>query len=110
MDGMTSMKMTAKEAKEYASPSTAVADAPQFPYGLRVELNNDSLDKLAMKDMPKIGDRFTMTCTVEACGCASYTERDGDENRSLSLQITDMALVPMAAKKSAADAIYPTKS
>lgn len=98
--------MTAKEAKEYASPSTAVADAPQYPYGLRIELNNESLDKLDVGDMPTIGDRFTVTCTVEVCGCSSHTERDGDENRSLSLQITKMAMVPVATQKSTAEKLY----
>lgn len=102
---LTNMKMSAQEAKEYAQPTVA-ANAPEYPWGLSIELNRDALAKLGIEKLPELGASMELMAKVEVCGASGYKEQDGDKNLSLRLQITDMAIEAAAPESSAADKLY----
>lgn len=106
---MKNLKMSAEEAKEYSggiAPSTG--NLPLYPYGTRIELNSAMLEKLGITDLPKLGTKMRIEAMVEVCSGNQYQEQDGDANRSVGLQITDMEL--SAEKKSnPAKALYGEK-
>lgn len=99
-DTLTPMALTAKEAKETNSPiAMSGKNAPRFDWGLTFQLNTRSLEKLKMTDLPKVGS-YVM---VEAYCCVqsvSESEQvDGDQNRSVSLQIESLQVTPAKGKR-----------
>ncbi|MDY7802811.1 hypothetical protein U0E23_10065 [Burkholderia stagnalis] len=93
---LTSMKLTAAEAKAEAAEGTADAapeDQPAYSYGLTIYLDDETLAKLGMTTLPDVGTPLMMMARVEVCNKAQYENQKGTD-KSLSLQITDMALAP----------------
>lgn len=86
---LKNMKMTPKEAKEQYEPKSL--DSPQYPYGLCLNLDNDSLEKLGIP-IPAVGQELSLTAKVEVTSVSQYDSKNGHKNSSISLQITDMAL------------------
>lgn len=100
---MINMKMTSEEQMGYAM-STSIADQPAYPYGLRIDLNDAVVDKLGIKELPKVGDTMLITARVKVVSASESEEADGDTNKCMGLQITDMELgadksEPVPAKK-----------
>lgn len=92
---MVSMKMSAREAQEYASVSSSAGDAPMYPYGLTVCLNSESMKKLGLdKAMPSVGVKMMLMATVEVTSVRQEKEQDGDARTSTDLQIVEMELMP----------------
>lgn len=98
---LTNMKQSASEVKAELSP--APSKEPRYPYGLRLQLDKDVLEKLGWKDLPKAG----AGCTIEAIGkVTSVRTSDGANysSASVEIQITDLAI--SATRKSAAETLY----
>ena len=93
---LTNMKMDKKEMKDTMGP-TAVGSSPkgpQYPWGLGVTLENESLKKMDIKLSDyKVGDVVEL---YAQCKITRLSEnmREGEKNpnRSMELQITDMCL------------------
>lgn len=66
-------------------------DAPEYPYGLRICLDSESLDKLGVTELPAVGTTMTLMARVEVVSVSQHESGDG-KNRDVSLQITDMEL------------------
>lgn len=98
---MINMKMTKKEAKEYTSPSPE--NAPAYPYGLSLYLNDETLKKLGYETAPAAGTELTLIAKVTVTSCGMNQQQDGDQEIRCDLQITDMELSGPAAD---ATAIY----
>jgi hypothetical protein len=80
--------------------------APEFPYGLRIDLDNDSLKKLGIESLPEVGKSMMLHARV-VVNSVSENESSGQEKRkSVGLQITDMALGSEGEKRDAAQVIY----
>lgn len=89
---MISMKLTPAEAKsETMLGDPEPSDLPEYPYGLTVCLDKDSLDKLGITELPPVGTRMQLTTLVEVCSVSQYQNQSGTDS-NLSLQITDMEL------------------
>lgn len=100
------MKMISMEnVKEENSPMalTSSSDKPKYPYGLSINLCDDVLKALGMKNLPNVGQSLKMECVVEVCSVSQYENQDGAEV-SLSLQITEMALEQ--PKKASKEVLY----
>lgn len=102
MAKLVDMKMTKAERKENAPKPCSVDEGPVYPWGLRLDLNNDTLKKLGMKDLPKVGTYMTVTARACVIGVRS-SERENHEDRSIELQIEKLAVEREA--KSAVDAV-----
>ena len=90
---LVSMKNTKKDKKKSSMMSPCSGSSSEdYPYGLRLILNNESLDKLDMDDMPTVGDTFDVTAKAEVTS-TSENSSDGERRRSMDLQITKMRLV-----------------
>lgn len=72
---------------------TAETEGPEYPYGLRLDLNKESLEKLGKSANDfKMDDEMEMTCRVKVCGMSSSSYSDGDSYESVDLQIVSMEL------------------
>lgn len=94
---MVSLKLTQKEAKKRDEPPT-LADRPKFPFGSQIHLENEVLDKLGMKTLPKVGATMEIMAKVEVTSVHSSERAGGGKDRSVGLQITDLG-VSKASRK-----------
>lgn len=90
MNTLISMELSPAEAKEETSPAY---EAPKYPWGLCIDLNEDALKKLGIDKLPDVGSTMSIVAKAEVQS-ASESQYQGDEAKrmSLSLQITDMAV------------------
>ncbi len=86
---MVSMKRTPKEIKE---EETVEWTPPEYPYGLELRLGNDEMEKLGMNGIPEVGAKVNVSGAGEITG-AHMSKRAGEpDHRSMTIQITDMAV------------------
>jgi hypothetical protein len=71
---------------------TLMGDQPDYPYGLRISLEDQGLTALGVNDLPKIGADFMITARVKVCGASENPSEAAGQGRRLELQITDLEL------------------
>jgi len=84
---LVNMKMSAEETKEY---SGAEMEAPQYSYGLSIDLDDDALEKLGITALPKVGAEMMVTAKCVVKSVSSNQMQGGDAESRVCLQITDM--------------------
>jgi len=105
MTSLINMQQSAEEAKEYTEPS--VADAPKYPWGLCITLNDDSLEKLNVTTLPAVETVVTIVAKATVSRISEDQTQGGETRRSMDLQITDMQLGGVADLAGrAADSLY----
>ncbi|HHU2814409.1 hypothetical protein N3K64_04825 [Escherichia coli] len=90
----------------YQDESGETKTRDDYPWGLRLNLDNDTLKKLGVS-MPAVGTEIMIT--ARAVVKATSTREDGNEKyQNADVQITDMSMDPAQAEqqKSAADTLY----
>lgn len=103
MPTLKSMKRSQQEIQEKESALTSPDEDP-YPWGLRLQLDKDSLEKLGLT-LPQVGEK------VEIAALANVTEVRSEESvefgseRSVSLQITDLGVAP--AQTDPGEKLYP---
>lgn len=102
---MVNMKVSPEEAKEEYSDS-AMADAPEYPYGLCISLDDEALKKLGISELPQIGQVMSLAARVEVKSASGYKTMKGDIENRVELQITDMQLGSELAHSDPANKLY----
>lgn len=102
---LVSMKQSAEEAKEQ-SACCEPGDAPQFPYGLELSLDEEALAKLGITAPPAVGTTMMITAKVVVTRASSYQTQGNDPESSSAWQITDMEC--SSTGSTAAAALYPS--
>lgn len=91
MATLINMENTPQEAKAQVG-LTPESDAPKYPWGLEISLNDDSLDKLGIETLPAVGTAVTIVAKATVSSTSERaTESDG-ACASMCLQITEMQL------------------
>jgi len=105
---LVSMKISAAEREKRDAASTMAADAPAYPYGLSLQLEDATLRKLDVKATDyKVGDTLALVAKVEVTSISSHESKGGWSNDSVGLQITDLCVEDEGANVSdAAKALY----
>lgn len=89
---LVSLELTKAERKKEAEPLSApMAERPLYPYGTSLYLNDETLAKLGIDEMPAVGTTFMIEAVVKVTG-TSEREYEGGSHRTLDLQITEMSL------------------
>lgn len=109
---MIDMKNTVK-TKDSSLVSPVEQD--EYPYGLRIRLDNDSLKKLGITELPAIDSEHKLVALVCVVGLTmNESAGEGEPYRSVELQIEQLALAPAKEeddedeRKDPAKAMYPT--
>lgn len=89
---LVSMKNTPAEAKAEVSP--AADGGPEYPYGLRLDLNDDALKKLGITSLPEVGTPLVLQARAQVCSTSAYDSQEGGASRCIGVQITDLAIAP----------------
>ena len=101
---LTNMKLGKKEVEKMTEPSKM--DAPAYPYGLTLRLDNEAIEKLGM-DIPKTGKECYIYAKAKVISTHISDSAGGEKNSSVELQITDMAIEPVEnEKKDTAKKLY----
>ena len=108
---MANLALTKDEAKSEYGVEPSDDSLPKYPYGLTLYLDDDTLKKLGITDLPKVGTSMPATITVMVTGTsqrATQSSKDGEQMHTcVDLQITDMDLT--MPQKTAADVLYGSK-
>jgi len=110
---MQSMKRTKKEKKEAegSEPVATGGDIDPYPYGLSINLEKESMDKLGLdiNDF-QIGGRVELSCMAEVTSLNQSVSKNNDRS-SISLQITDIGMGKCQSKnpKNLKDAVKSLK-
>jgi hypothetical protein len=105
---LTSMKISKAEREARYSEKSIATEGPMYPYGLSIQLDDESLEKLGIdvKDLA-VGSTMVLVAKVEISSVSSNESTGGPARQSASLQITEMCLEGEGAKASdAAKALY----
>jgi hypothetical protein len=88
---MASMKSSPKNAKKSSEVSPPSPMNEDYPYGLRLELDHDTLKKLGHDSLPQVGTKMALHAKARVKS-ASENSSEGEDSprRSVSLQITHM--------------------
>ena len=79
----------AKESPAMVTP--AAYTKPQYPWGLCITLNESSLDKLDLENMPEPGELIHGQFMAKVVACRQ-SATDEKSSRSIELQIVALAL------------------
>lgn len=101
---MKSMKMEKKQAEQMGD--TVKSDTPEYPYGLKIHLDNECLKRLALEELPEIGEEMMLVAKVQVTD-VHQSERQGEgPYMSVGLQITDMELSEAKEEKDTSSVFY----
>lgn len=101
---LKNMKLTPKDRAE-EKPEMSALNHPVYPYGLCLCLDEDVLEKLGLSVLPTVGDEMMVTAVAKV-ESVSQSDSASGKRRSLSLQITAMALGPKETTASAGAKLY----
>lgn len=101
---LKSMKRAASEEREELVGQT---EAPSYPYGLELHLENDAIDTLELAALPSVGQTMFLQARVSVTSVSEHeSEHSEGKRRSIGLQITDMALGPDGEGPSQAERLF----
>lgn len=91
---LTSMRLSQREQEAKAEPASVVADKPRYPWGLGLHLDDETLEKLGISELPKVGKTLMISARVDVTGAMEQEMEGAGKHRTAQLQITDMAIGP----------------
>jgi hypothetical protein len=108
------MQLDRKEAQEEVGASLRSDNLPKYPYGLCIYLDDETLEKLGLTQLPKVGTTLQLMAMVKVTGTRSHeiqTEKESGEpeentSSSVDMQITAMELSAGQTQQSAASMLY----
>lgn len=104
---LKSMKLSSAEQEKAMPVETVAADRPRYPWGLGLHLDDEVIKKLELGSLPEVGKTMMVTARVNVTGAMEQEHEGSGKQRSVSMQITDMAIGPDEGDGgSAADKLY----
>ena len=100
---LVSMRRT-KADKKRNRAEIASGDQESFPYGLRLNLDDESLTKLGIKDLPKVGEAWIIV-GVGKVASVSKSDNERRTNRDVSIQLEKLEVGPLRKSNTAVDAV-----
>jgi len=89
MEGLINMAREPKSEDE--KMDCCIDDDNKYPWGLRIHLREEEIEKLGLTEMPDAGDKILVTAMVSVAEVGQRETKDGTD-RNMQLQITDIAL------------------
>lgn len=88
---LVDLKLSKSEKKE--AMEVPRSSGPTYPYGLCLDLNEDTLEKLGIKDLPGVGDEMHFIAVAHVTSARSSEYEESGLSKSICLQISDMAII-----------------
>lgn len=90
MSKLVHMKRSKQEKKDSA-PQVAGPEGDDYPYGLRLRLDHDSMSKLGMEDMPKVGKKMHVHGKGVVTSVSSH-DSGNHKDRHVEIQLHHMGV------------------
>jgi hypothetical protein len=75
------------------TPAKSASKGPRYPWGLSISLDDSTIDKLDIDfDTCNVGKEYTATVVLRVTSKNDNERQDRTHNRSISMQITKMAV------------------
>jgi hypothetical protein len=87
---LVSLKLPKKARTSDSEPIKYAA--PEYSYGTSLRLENHELKVLGIKALPRVGDKFSLDANVVVTSVHESSSVNNKGDRSITLQITDMAI------------------
>jgi hypothetical protein len=104
---MVSMANKPEEKKEGGEMDCC--DDAMYPYGTQISLGSDQLKALGVMELPKVGAVLKVMASVKVVACRAEEDKDGEEDLSCSLQITEMGIDSKMSESAIASTMYDGK-
>jgi hypothetical protein len=91
------MKRTKQDRKRNRD-ECAISDQESFPYGLRISLDDESLSKLGIKELPGVGEAYIVV-GVGKVSSVSENSNERRTNRNVSIQLEKLEVGPLKSGK-----------
>jgi hypothetical protein len=101
-----SMRLSRAEVKARSEPTSIIGSEPEYPWGLSLQIDNDTFDKLDIA-VPEVGQTLHLEAKVQVQSVSINRTVDGTV-RDMRLQITAMELTP--EKPPIEDRLYDKKA
>lgn len=101
---LVDLKLSKAEKKEQVSENKA--PRMEYPWGLSISLDEDTMEKLGIKGVPGVGDEFHFVCVAHVTSARQSEYEESGMSKSIDLQLSDMAII----KHEAADEDDPDDS
>lgn len=82
----------ADKKKEKKAMTVGPSGGADYPYGTRIDLDEDTLKKLGIKELPETGDELCLVASVKVLSTSAYSSDGEKPRRSLTLQMTKACL------------------
>lgn len=69
-------------------------DGPDYPWGLGIYLDKDTMAKLGMATMPQIGEVMQIQAVAKVNSLSQNSSENGEDSKSVGLQIMLMGVAP----------------
>ena len=89
---LVDMKLTKSEKKKDGPMCSSEYKAPDYPYGLRLNLDDAQLEKLGIKSLPKVGSTLTITSKATVISARSNSSERGRNERSIELELRQIGV------------------
>ena len=97
------MSSSSEERKEMiSSPSKG----PKFPYGLRLNLDKETCEKLGISSAPSINSKVKFSAEAVVISVRAEDEEGDEGGYNIELQIIDMELDKEKNEKGVVDTLY----
>lgn len=80
------------DGNEPMPTSVAPGAQPDYSYGLRVNLQNNELDKLKVKQLPRVGEEVIIHARAKVARVSESSSAENKGDRNVEFQITHMEL------------------
>ncbi|HXH24044.1 MAG TPA: hypothetical protein VNI78_02270 [Vicinamibacterales bacterium] len=106
---LKNMKLPPPKAEEKCEPCTVMSPREDYPWGLRLHLDGPQLDALGVTELPKTDVVVQLVAKATVVSVSTSASAGAKEHRSVSLQITDMALGAEKQKKRNESVFYDSE-
>jgi len=96
---MAHMARSKEEKKRQMEPMNVRESGPDYPYGLRVDLDHEGMKKIGMDEMPEVGGEVSLHAKAHVVSARSEKREGEEDHRSVGLQITHLGIHHEESKK-----------
>jgi len=100
---MPDMRLTEEEKKDFSTPQAP--KAPQYPYGLRITLQKEQLERLGLSK-PEMDKELKFEASAKVVSISAENEVGDENDLRVELQITEMYLKKEEKDQSIESVIY----
>jgi hypothetical protein len=92
---LVDMKLSKKEAKEEVGlVKTTATEGPRYPYGLSLDLNDESMEKLGLSAKSfSVGEEIVIKAKGKVKRLSASQYENEEKNESMDIQITHLEVV-----------------